>query len=136
MDDARYRDLFPGDNPLALSSNTVSCDRRRGIPPARAGTCRRLGMNGSGLVGLAALLAALSATAAQGQTPAERGGYLVNTIMTCNNCHTPMGPNGPQFDKALSGGLRFNEPPFDVTGSNLTPDPETGLGKWSDADLK
>jgi mono/diheme cytochrome c family protein len=47
-----------------------------------------------------------------------------------------MGPNGPQFDKALSGGLRFNEPPFDVTGSNLTPDPETGLGKWSDADIK
>ena len=44
------------------------------------------------------------------------GAYLVNTVMTCNNCHTPMGPNGPQFDKALSGGLRFNEPPFDVTG--------------------
>ena len=39
-------------------------------------------------------------------------------------------------DKALSGGLRFNEPPFDVTGSNLTPDPETGLGKWSEADIK
>jgi mono/diheme cytochrome c family protein len=47
-----------------------------------------------------------------------------------------MGPNGPQFDKALSGGLRFNEPPFDVTAPNITPDPETGIGKWSDADLK
>jgi mono/diheme cytochrome c family protein len=56
--------------------------------------------------------------------------------MTCHNCHTPMGPNGPQFDKALSGGLRFNEPPFDVTASNITPDPETGIGKWSDADIK
>ena len=33
----------------------------------------------------------------------ERGSYLVNTVMTCHNCHTPMGPNGPQFDKALSG---------------------------------
>jgi mono/diheme cytochrome c family protein len=93
-------------------------------------------MKRNGLVGVAALLAALSATAAQGQTPVERGGYLVNSIMTCNNCHTPMGPNGPQFDKALSGGLRFNEPPFDVTASNLTPDPETGLGKWSEADFK
>jgi mono/diheme cytochrome c family protein len=93
-------------------------------------------MNRSELVGLAALLAVLSATAASAQTPVERGGYLVNTIMTCNNCHTPMGPNGPQFDKALSGGLRFNEPPFDVTASNLTPDPETGLGKWADADFK
>jgi mono/diheme cytochrome c family protein len=47
-----------------------------------------------------------------------------------------MGPNGPQLDKALSGGLRFNEPPFDVTASNITPDPETGIGKWSDAEIK
>ena len=93
-------------------------------------------MNRVGFVGLAALLAASLANAAQAQTPVERGGYLVNTIMTCNNCHTPMGPNGPQFDKALSGGLRFNEPPFDVTASNITPDPDTGIGKWSDADIK
>src|SRR5258708_4657293 len=104
--------------------------------PVYAGRCRRLGMNRSGLVGLAALLAALTAAAAQGEAPAERGGYVVNSIMTCNTCDTPMGPNGPQFDKALSGGLRFNEPPFDVTASNLTPDPETGLGKWSETDFK
>ena len=82
-------------------------------------------------LGFVALLATGPATTAVAQTPVERGSYLVNTVMTCHNCHTPMGPNGPQFDKALSGGLRFNEPPFDVTGSNLTPDPETGLGKWT-----
>lgn len=87
-----------------------------------------------GRFGLAILLA--SGVAAQAQSPVERGKYLVDTVMTCHNCHTPMGPNGPQFDKALSGGLRFNEPPFDVTAPNLTPDPETGLGKWSDADIK
>jgi mono/diheme cytochrome c family protein len=88
--------------------------------------------------GAAFAFAGLIATtaAAVAETPAERGGYLVNTIMTCNNCHTPMGPNGPQFDKALSGGLRFNEPPFDVTASNITPDPETGIGKWTDAEIK
>ena len=86
------------------------------------------------LLRFAILLA--SGVAAQAQSPVERGKYLVDTVMTCHNCHTPMGPNGPQFDKALSGGLRFNEPPFDVTGSNLTPDPETGLGRWSDADIK
>jgi len=93
-------------------------------------------MNCSGIFGFAALLATLHATTALAQTPVERGGYLVNTVMTCNNCHTPMGPNGPQFDKALSGGLRFDEPPFDVTASNITPDPETGIGKWSAADIK
>ena len=93
-------------------------------------------MNRGACLGFVALLAAGSATTAVAQTPVERGSYLVNTVMTCHNCHTPMGPNGPQFDKALSGGLRFNEPPFDVTASNITPDPETGIGKWSDADIK
>src|SRR5438552_9704989 len=93
-------------------------------------------MHRVGLFGLAALLAALQATTALAQTPVERGGYLVNTVMTCHNCHTPMGPNGPQFDKALSGGLRFNEPSFDVTASNITPDPETGVGSWSDSAIK
>jgi mono/diheme cytochrome c family protein len=56
--------------------------------------------------------------------------------MTCQNCHTPIGPNGPQFDKALSGGLTFDEPPFKVTASNITPDPDTGIGKWTDAQIK
>ncbi|SRR6266508_493010 len=86
------------------------------------------------MVGLASVLA--STVVANAQTPVERGRYLVDTVMTCHNCHTPMGPNGPQFDKALSGGLRFDEPPFDVTASNITPNQETGIGRWSEADIK
>ncbi|MDB5600589.1 MAG: Class diheme cytochrome c [Xanthobacteraceae bacterium] len=83
------------------------------------------------------VLAMLAAPpAALAQSPAERGGYLVNTIMTCNNCHTPMGPGGPQFDKALSGGITFDEPPFRVQGSNITQDKETGIGAWTDAQIK
>jgi mono/diheme cytochrome c family protein len=88
----------------------------------------------SAFTGLVALLATTALT--QAQSPVARGKYLVDTVMTCHNCHTPMGPNGPQFNKALSGGLRFDEPPFDVTAPNITPDPETGIGKWSDADIK
>ena len=88
----------------------------------------------SAFTGLVALLATTTLT--QAQSPVARGKYLVDTVMTCHNCHTPMGPNGPQFNKALSGGLRFDEPPFDVTAPNITPDPETGIGKWSEADLK
>ena len=87
-----------------------------------------------GLLGIAALLATTALS--QAQSPVERGKYLVDTVMTCHNCHTPMGPNGPQFDKALSGGLRFDEPPFDVTAPNITPDRATGIGAWSDADIK
>jgi mono/diheme cytochrome c family protein len=93
-------------------------------------------MDRGAFFGCVALLATLDATFAWAQTPLERGRYLVDTVMTCHNCHTPMGPNGPQFDKALSGGLRFDEPPFDVTASNITPHGETGIGKWSDVDVK
>jgi mono/diheme cytochrome c family protein len=93
-------------------------------------------MDRGAFLGCVAVLAAVGAATAGAQTPLERGRYLVDTVMTCHNCHTPMGPDGPQFDKALSGGLRFDEPPFDVTASNITPDATTGIGKWSDADVK
>ena len=70
------------------------------------------------------------------ETPVERGSYLVNTIMTCGNCHSPKGPPDVVAGKDFSGGLRFNEPAFDVTASNITPDKDTGIGNWSDADIK
>lgn len=70
------------------------------------------------------------------QSPVERGAYLVNTIMTCQNCHTPKGPQGDIADKTLAGGVRFDEKPFDVTASNITPDRTTGIGNWSDADIR
>jgi Cytochrome c len=36
----------------------------------------------------------------------------------------------------LSGGLVFTTPAFDATASNITPDRETGIGAWSDAEIK
>jgi mono/diheme cytochrome c family protein len=67
----------------------------------------------------------------------ERGDYLVNTIMACGNCHLPRDANGRVIaDKALSGGLTFTTPAFVATASNITPDPETGIGSWSDAEIK
>jgi mono/diheme cytochrome c family protein len=72
------------------------------------------------------------------QTPVERGSYLVNGVLTCGNCHTPRGPGGVfDMSKQLSGGPQtFDEPAFTVKGANLTPDRETGIGSWSDADIK
>ncbi len=95
-----------------------------------------IGTKMRGRMAIATFVAAAVITSAHAQTPVERGAYLVGTIMTCNNCHTPMGPNGPQFDKALSGGLTFDVPPFKVTASNITPDRETGIGSWTDAEIK
>ena len=66
----------------------------------------------------------------------KRGDYLVNGILTCGNCHTPKGPQGDIMDKAYSGGLSWDEPPFKVTAPNITQDKETGIGNYTDAELK
>lgn len=39
-------------------------------------------------------------------------------------------------DNALSGGIRFTTPAFIATAPNITPDPETGLGTWTDEEIK
>jgi mono/diheme cytochrome c family protein len=85
---------------------------------------------------LGALLVMSGAASAQ-QTPVERGKYLVTTIMTCQNCHTPRGPGGMfNVEKDLSSGLSWDEPPFKVTASNITQDKDTGLGSWTDEQIK
>lgn len=66
----------------------------------------------------------------------KRGDYLVNTIMTCGNCHSPKGPPAAVAGKDFSGGLSWDEPPFKVTASNITQDKENGIGSWSDAEIK
>lgn len=83
------------------------------------------------------MLASAVGGVAYAETPLERGSYLVNTIMTCGNCHSPKGPPSVVAGKDFSGGLRFNVPgAFDVTAPNITPDKETGIGTWSAADIK
>lgn len=82
---------------------------------------------------LAAGLVAVVVVPVRAETPLERGDYLMNTIVACGNCHTAMGPNGPGPE--LAGGLPFDFPPFTTYAANITPDPETGIGAWSDAEI-
>ncbi|MDF1747423.1 MAG: c-type cytochrome [Alphaproteobacteria bacterium] len=66
-----------------------------------------------------------------------RGAYLAR-IMDCGGCHTPGAMIGqPDFEHALSGGtIGFQVPGLGVFfPSNLTPDAETGLGNWSEAQI-
>jgi mono/diheme cytochrome c family protein len=91
-----------------------------------------------GLIGLALATALTGMTRAQPNSDlVKRGDYLVNTVLTCGNCHSPKGPDGRDIAaKAFSGGLSWDEPPFKVTAPNITQDKETGIGKWSDADIQ
>jgi len=108
-------------------------------------------------------LLVLLAGTAQASDRIERGRYLVNTS-GCADCHTPMkmGANGPEPDMArhLSGhpqsfvltapvepppgpwvaviassGTAYSGPWGLSFSANLTPDLESGLGRWSEADF-
>jgi mono/diheme cytochrome c family protein len=100
-----------------------------------------------------------AAAPAPGADPVKRGEYLVNAI-GCHDCHTPkrMTANGPELirERLLSGhpaDEALPAPPapggpWIVSGSgdttawagpwgtsyaaNLTPDPDTGLGNWTE----
>ncbi len=78
----------------------------------------------------------LAATAAQAQSPVERGRYLVETIAGCGNCHTPQGPNGPIPGKTLAGGnVLEDSPAFTAVAANITQDKATGIGAWTDQQI-
>jgi mono/diheme cytochrome c family protein len=81
-------------------------------------------------------LAASCGIAAAQSDLVKRGDYLVNGILTCGNCHSPKGPAAEVAEKAFSGGLSWDEPPFKVTAPNITQEKDTGIGKYTDAELK
>ena len=58
----------------------------------------------------------------------KRGEYLVR-VGDCAACHTA-DPNRP-----FAGGLPISTPFGKIYTPNITPDPDTGIGKWSDADF-
>src|SRR3954469_59985 len=86
----------------------------------------------SALAGAALLT---SGVAAQAQTPLERGTYLMQSIVACGNCHTPKGPQGEVPGMELAGGFTITDAAFTAVAPNITPDPETGIGKWTDAQI-
>ncbi len=109
--------------------------------------------------GALAVAAAGASSSEKGADPVERGRYLVS-ILGCNDCHTPwkMGEKGPEPDmsRMLSGhpqdiklkpapeakdgwawtGSQTNTAysgPWGVTYAiNLTPDPLSGIGIWTE----
>lgn len=84
---------------------------------------------------IAGLLVAVCGAPAVAGTPVERGRYLVESIAGCGNCHSPQDADGPIQGKELAGGAPIKEPPFDAWPANITPDPKTGIGAWSDAEI-
>jgi mono/diheme cytochrome c family protein len=63
--------------------------------------------------------------------PVKYGEYLA-TMAGCLDCHTPMERGDYVADKLLAGGREFRFGKFVVNTANITPDPETGIGTWSE----
>ena len=60
------------------------------------------------------------------------GEYLTN-MADCATCHSPLTQHGPDFSRMFAGGWTFDLGTFKVTSANITPDPETGIGSWTEA---
>ncbi len=58
----------------------------------------------------------------------ERGRYLF-AVAGCQGCHTVKG------GELLAGGRALKTPFGTFYGPNITPEPEHGIGRWSDADF-
>ena len=64
----------------------------------------------------------------------NRGAYLVEALGHCGECHTPRNALGAlKCDEAFSGTL---DGPEGGRIPNITPDADTGIGRWSDGDIK
>ena len=87
-------------------------------------------------IAFVALALVAKAACSQDAKLLERGTYLMNSIVACGNCHAQRDKQGRVMPElGLSGGMVFDEKPFKAYASNITPDPETGIGKWTEKEL-
>lgn len=67
-----------------------------------------------------------------------RGRYIVRTVTVCTGCHGDpkrLAVSREAPDIPLSGGLTFRIPPGEFRARNITPDPETGIGRYTDGQV-
>jgi len=63
----------------------------------------------------------------------NRGAYLANALAHCGECHTPRNALGaPKVEMAYAG---TSEGPEGARVPNITSDPDTGIGRWTQDEL-
>lgn len=98
----------------------------RHLPQRATGEIASLRLRG----GVWATLGILCAAASSGDSPAVAPGRYLAAAGDCISCHTR--PGGAPF----AGGLAFETPFGTIYSSNITPDAQTGIGRWSAGDLR
>ena len=64
----------------------------------------------------------------------NRGAYLVQALGHCGECHTPRNALGAKNQDMMLAGT--TDGPEGGLIPNITPDDETGIGRWSDGDIE
>lgn len=67
-----------------------------------------------------------------------RGKHLIFNLAHCTGCHSRVNSDSLIAlgqDVPLTGGVLFNLPVGKIYSKNITPDMETGIGKYSDAEI-
>lgn len=84
----------------------------------------------------AAFVQSVQSATAQDKELLARGRYLANGPVACANCHTPRGPDMALLpNMSYAGGFKIVSPGFEVYSANITPDKDTGIGTWTDAQI-
>lgn len=76
-------------------------------------------------------LSSYTPSPAPGMSDTLAYGKYLTTIAGCSDCHTPMDKGRPVMSLVFAGGTEFNMPWGTITTANITPDNETGIGKWT-----
>lgn len=77
-------------------------------------------------------------TASADSAVIARGKHLVISSAHCINCHSTQNADSILNlgkEPILSGGVKFGLPVGDIFSRNITPDKETGIGRFSDAEI-
>jgi len=90
---------------------------------------RAVGASGRWL--LAALFILVLALPARADDDAVKRGAYLFAAADCAGCHTDVKNNG----KPLAGGRALATPFGTFYGPNITPDPQYGIGKWTEAEF-
>jgi len=91
--------------------------------------CVRVGVIGTFILAGSALANTTDAKAEPDKSLVEHGRYIA-LAGDCMPCHTATPEN------KFAGGLAINTPFGTIYSPNITPDPETGIGKWTFDDFK
>jgi cytochrome c553 len=97
----------------------------REIPEDRLGPIGRFLVATNAFPAFSAVMIDHAAPRPEAPAPGPTAAYGAYLAATCHGCHGPV----------LTGRGLPGQPPGTPESANLTPDPETGLGTWSEADF-